>query len=84
MSWTVFIKPSAKRDLERLPRSVVDRIDEKLLLLEETPFPSGARKLKGHDEYRIRVGDYRAVYQINHETNEIYVTRIAHRREVYR
>jgi mRNA-degrading endonuclease RelE of RelBE toxin-antitoxin system len=42
------------------------------------------RKLAGHDDYRIRVGDYRIVYAVDDENRLVIVARIAHRREVYR
>jgi mRNA interferase RelE/StbE len=52
--------------------------------LASTPRPPGCKKLKGgDDEWRIRVGDYRIVYEIDDTARAVDVTRIAHRREVY-
>jgi mRNA interferase RelE/StbE len=52
--------------------------------LASAPQPPGCRKLKGGDnEWRIRVGDYRIVYEIDDEAKTVDVTRIAHRREAY-
>ena len=52
--------------------------------LEASPRPPGCKKLKGADkEWRIRVGDYRIVYEIDDAAKTVDVTRIAHRREVY-
>lgn len=48
------------------------------------PRPAGCAKLRGHkDQWRIRVGDYRVVYQIDDSQRSVNITRIAHRREVY-
>ena len=63
---------------------MVARIVPRLEALAETPRPPGCKKLKGGDkEWRIRVGDYRAVYEIDDAAKTVDVTRIAHRREVY-
>jgi mRNA interferase RelE/StbE len=52
--------------------------------LAASPPPPGCKKLKGGDrEWRIRVGDYRIVYEIDDTAKTVAVTRIAHRREVY-
>jgi mRNA interferase RelE/StbE len=52
--------------------------------LASNPRPHGCKKLKGgNQEWRIRVGDYRAVYEIDDTAKTVDVTRIAHRREVY-
>jgi mRNA interferase RelE/StbE len=78
------VKPSAAKELDRLPASLFRRVDAKILQLENNPRPPGAAKLKGYAQYwRIRVGDYRVVYRIDDQLREIVVTRIAHRNEVY-
>ena len=60
------------------------RIDLRLLVLADDPRPVGVKKLHGQDRYRIRVGDYRVIYQIEDEVLLVLVVEIAHRREVYR
>jgi mRNA interferase RelE/StbE len=83
-SYAVEIKPSARKELESLPDSVLSRVIRKLELLAETPRPGGCKKLKGYkDQWRIRVGDWRVVYIIDDAARLVSVTRIAHRREVY-
>jgi mRNA interferase RelE/StbE len=52
--------------------------------LPDNPRPSGCRKLKGADVYRIRVGDYRVVYEIHDDVLIVLVVRVAHRSEVYK
>lgn len=83
--YTLLLKSSAERDLRRLSRSLLERIHARLLSLRDDPRPHGARKLAGNREgWRVRVGDYRVLYQIDDAEQTVTVVRIKHRREVYR
>jgi len=83
--YRVEIAPSAQRELSKLPRNVQKRIDERIRALAENPRPAGSRKLEEEEGfYRIRVGDYRIVYQVKDKVLIVLVIRIGHRREVYR
>jgi len=83
-SYRVALTASAERELHSLPAQVVARIVPRLEHLASAPRPPGCKKLKGGDkEWRIRVGDYRVVYEIDDRARTVDVTRIAHRREVY-
>ena len=76
---------AARRDLAGLLKNVLVRVDSRILALAEEPRPRGATKLKGQENlYRIRVGDYRVVYEIDDAERVIVVARVRHRREVYR
>ncbi|MCA9896731.1 MAG: type II toxin-antitoxin system RelE/ParE family toxin [Ardenticatenaceae bacterium] len=78
------IKNSAERDLKRLPKPLFLRLNQKILALREEPRPSGVRKLQGKLEgWRVRVGDYRIVYQIDEAEQTVTIVRIRHRRDVY-
>ena len=82
--YSIELKQSARKELERLPNAVISRIIVKLESLEEEPRPAGCKKLKGGDgEYRVRVGEYRIVYVIDDRKVIITITRIRHRRDVY-
>jgi mRNA interferase RelE/StbE len=82
--YAVELKPAARKELDRLPLNVVERVFSKLESLAENPRPPGCKKLKGgSNEWRIRVGDYRVVYFIDDPKQLVGVTRIRHRREVY-
>ncbi len=84
MNYRVALTASAEKELNRLPASVIARMVPRLEALAAMPRPPSCKKLKGGDrEWRIRVGDYRAVYEINDEAKTVDVTRIAHRRDVY-
>ena len=83
-SYRVALTASAEKELHGLTAKVVARIMPRLERLATAPRPPGCKKLKGGDkEWRIRVGDWRIVYEIDDKAKTIDVTRIAHRREVY-
>ena len=83
-SYSVEVKPPARKELEALPDSVLARGLQKMEALRDAPRPAGCKKLKGFkDQWRIRVGDWRVVYIIDDGAKLISITRIAHRREVY-
>lgn len=63
---------------------MIARIVPRVEALAQTPRPLGCKKLKGGDNvWRIRVGDYRVVYEVDDKARTVDVMRIAHRREVY-
>jgi mRNA interferase RelE/StbE len=83
-SYSVEIKPPARKELEALPDRVLARVVRKLESLAQTPRPPGCKKLKGYkDQWRVRVGEWRVVYLIDDVAKLVSITRIAHRREVY-
>ncbi len=83
-SYRVALTASAERELHALPAPIVARIWPRVERLASAPRPPGCKKLKGGDnEWRIRVGDYRIVYEIDDKAKPVDVTRIAHRREAY-
>jgi mRNA interferase RelE/StbE len=82
--YRVAVAASAEKELHRLPVKVVARILSRIEHLAAVPRPTGCKKLKGGDkQWRIRVGDYRIVYEIDDRARAVDVTRIAHRREAY-
>ncbi len=82
--YSVELKPSARKELERLPVGVIGRVFPRLEGLGSEPRTSGCKKLKGgRDEWRIRVGEYRVVYTVDDAKRRVSVTRIRHRSEVY-
>jgi mRNA interferase RelE/StbE len=84
-TYKIVVTPAAGRDLGSLPRSVLKRIDAKILSLGRDPRPAGVKKLAGHEGFlRVRVGDYRIIYQVEDDRLVVLVVRVGHRREVYR
>ncbi|HVS20667.1 MAG TPA: type II toxin-antitoxin system RelE/ParE family toxin [Pyrinomonadaceae bacterium] len=83
--YRVFLARSAEKDLGRLSPDVHDRVIAAIHRLARNPRPPGCRKLVGADnDWRIRVGDYRVVYEIADTLRVVRVNRVRHRREVYR
>ena len=83
--YEVRLSRPAQRDLDRLTRDSWVRIRDALLSLADDPRPPGCRKLRGGNAtYRVRVGDYRALYDVDDDSCIVLVLRIRHRREVYR
>ena len=83
--YEIEIAPAAERALKKLSTNIRNRIFKAMLALKEEPRPHGVRKLSGEDDiYRIRVGDYRIVYQIQDDVLVIVVVKVGHRREAYR
>ena len=83
-SYRVVIPKSVQKELDRLPDDVLRRILARLAQLETVPRPADVKKLKGRDAWRMRVGDYRVIYEIHDRQLQILVITVGHRREVYR
>ncbi len=85
MTYTVLLRPAAERDYRSLPGSLRSRIRSVLLALEQGPRPPGTVKLTNYtDRWHIRVGDYRIIYTIDDQAQEVTILRIVHRRDAYR
>jgi mRNA interferase RelE/StbE len=83
--YQVVIERKAEKDMDRLSPLIHRRVSESILALASNPRPPGCRKLVGGaDDWRIRVGDYRVVYQIADAIRVVRVSRVRHRREVYK
>ena len=84
--YRLLLKPKAERDLRRLRRApaTFERVYEVILALAENPRPPRAKPLRGPDKWSRRVGDYRIVYTIDDDAQEVTIFRARHRREVYR
>lgn len=67
-----------------LPKPQQNHLRSAITALSERPRPSGCKKLKGIDAYRIRIGDYRVIYQVNDAVLIVSVIAVGHRREVYK
>jgi len=84
-SYKVILKPSVHKDLRALPKITAGRVFQHIEDLKDNPLPRQSIKLSGVEHlYRIRVGDYRIIYEIDLEAKEISVLYVRHRREVYR
>lgn len=85
MAYTVEFSRAADREFRKLPLQVQLRLRPRIDSLSRNPRPPDSKKLAGSQTaWRIRVGNYRVVYEIHDQILFILVVRVAHRREVYR
>jgi mRNA interferase RelE/StbE len=78
-------KHSAIKELQKLPRQVILRIVAAVDHLSSNPYPQGVRKLVStENSFRIRVGDYRVLYNIVENKLIVEIIRVGHRKDVYR
>jgi mRNA interferase RelE/StbE len=85
MSYRVTLTATAVKERKRIDSTILPRIDQALISLQSDPRPSGVKKLSGkYQDWRVRVGDYRILYEIDEDQQLIIVWRIAHRGKVYR
>jgi len=83
--YDIRFKPSVEKDLRRLPSKVVQRIMERIEALGAAPLGRGATKLSGSKAlYRVRVGRYRIVYEVDSADGQVIVHYVRHRRDAYR
>lgn len=84
-SYKVVLKSSVEKDFRVLPRNILFKILSTIENLSQEPFPHRTSKLEGTENtFRIRVGDYRIVYEVDKNEQMINVLYVRHRREVYR
>jgi len=77
--------PAAVRQLKKVPRQDQRRIRDAIDQLAMDPRPPGAKTLSGaENQWRVRVGDYRVIYQVHDDRLVVLVIRLGHRKDVYR
>ena len=74
----------AKKHDDKLPQDIKRRVIKALRALAHDPHPPQARRLAGSDYYRLRVGDYRVIYEVQEEKLLVLVIRIGRWKDVYR
>jgi mRNA interferase RelE/StbE len=85
MTYDIVLKARASQELEQLPPTVLKRIRAAIAKLRNDPRPPGCKKLFGSDNaWRLRIGDYRVLYEVYDDELLVRVFRISHRKEAYR
>lgn len=85
MLYSIQLTARALRDLKALDRVVRQRLRQHIDRLAQNPWPARAKKLHGQEPYyRIRVGDYRVIYEVDGQKLRIIIVKIGHRSDVYR
>lgn len=83
MSYRIELKPVARRAMARLPLEVRQRLGKAIDGLKLDPRPPGCKRMKGQASFRIRVGDYRVVYDVEDSVLRVLVVKVGHRKDVY-
>jgi len=84
VTYRVDFTTAAARQIKKLPRPARDKVLDAVTALADEPRPHGSRKLAGEEiAWRVRVGDYRIIYEIVDNQLTVTILRAAHRREAY-
>ena len=84
MKYTVLIPVRIQKSLSAMPRDAVSKVDDEIMKLQDNPRPHGCEKLRGREGWRIRVGTYRVIYEIDDSQRTVAIRAVAHRKDVYR
>ena len=82
--YNILFQTAAEKELNAIPTKFAEQIIRKIDLLTGDPRPMGVKKLKNDTSYRIRVGTYRVIYEIDDKNKLVKVYKIRHRKDVYR
>jgi len=84
MKYTVLIERYAQKQIAKIDKKLIPVIKNAIAELADNPRPYGYKKLKGEEAYRIRVGDYRVIYEIDDDVILVTVVSVGHRKDVYK
>jgi mRNA interferase RelE/StbE len=84
LNYQLFIERSAQKNLAKIQPNDRERIIVAIRNLADNPRPAGSKKLTGRNAWRIRIGDYRVIYEIEDNKLIILVVDVGHRKEIYR
>lgn len=84
-SYQIEFAKSVRKELLRLQPAMAKRIDDAIVKLSENPFPPGARKMEGAEgAHRIRVGDFRIIYEVKESVLIVLILKVGPRKDIYR
>lgn len=84
MRYEIEIERSALKALKKIPSADRSKVIDVIERLALNPRPVGSKKLKGRDGWRIRIGNYRVIYEIKDHICYILVLEIGHRKDIYK
>ena len=84
MIYDIKIRKKAQKSLSKIPNPFQSNIIEKIRKLANNPFPPQSKKLTGREAWRIRIGNYRVIYEIFENELIILVLNIGHRKNIYK
>jgi mRNA interferase RelE/StbE len=82
--YAVVITKSVQKQLAKLPNKIADELETNMLQLEDNPRPFGYEKLKNREGYRIRVGNYRFIYEIQDSILVVTILKVGDRKNIYK
>lgn len=82
-NYTIVLTKKAEKQLDKLPDNIAEPIIEAINDLADNPRPHGCKNLKNRDGYRIRIGDYRVIYEVFDDELLIDVIQLGHRKDIY-
>ncbi len=83
-NYRIEIKKSAAKEIKSLPENYIRRVINKIESLSFNPHPEGCKKLTKTSNYRIRIGVYRIVYNIQDDKLIVIVIKVRHRKNIYK
>ncbi len=83
MTPSVIFSEKAASELQKLPFDIQERVKKKLFLVRTTPF-NYFERLAGRPDYKLRIGDYRIIADINQTEQKIEITKVGHRKNIYK
>jgi mRNA interferase RelE/StbE len=85
MRYRIEFSPRAELQFKKFPKELQIRLQHRIDTLAEIPFPRGIKKLSAEENiYRLRIGDYRIIYQVQGKALLILILKLGHRKDVYR
>ncbi len=84
MSYQILVSRQAEKEMAKIPKPFYQKIKQAILSLSINPRPVGCKKLQGRDGYRVRIGDYRIVYDIDDKIITVQILTVMNRKDVYR
>ena len=84
--YSIRFSHKAQKELQKLDPPIQKRVFATILRLQTTRTSQQLKSLVGSDsaQFRLRVGDYRVLYDVYHEEKVVYIMRIGHRKDIYR
>jgi len=83
LSYSLLIEKTAQKELSKIPHPDRKKIITAIKGLENNPHPAGSKKLSGREAWRMRIGNYRVIYEINDEKLIVLIVKVGHRQSVY-
>lgn len=84
MKYTILIEHYAQKQIQKLDKKAIPIIKSTISSLADNPRPLGYKKLKGENAYRIRVGVYRIIYEIEDDRIVVIIVSVGHRKDIYK